>query len=193
VVDGARDIRVLNAAVQSKFDSCSINRNAVGNVVAFNMVLNLALAYKPEFVCIINSDIYVTPQWLNKLLEGMATDEKIGMVVPTFSACGPNSQNNPNREIRADAIVGDPIGSCVLFRVSALKDVGLYDERFNGNLGREDTDMNKRMMDAGWKILLKGDVCLEHDCSSAFSDIHGAGSNAALAMGNKLYEEKWNA
>jgi GT2 family glycosyltransferase len=60
----------------------------------------------------------------------------------------------------SDISAGFPVGSCVLIRVEALHAVGLFDEQFF--IFFEDTDLGRRLRDAGWEIALAQGARIVH-------------------------------
>ena len=56
-------------------------------------------------------------------------------------------------------------GACSLFRVKALKEVGLFDEKYFMYL--EDVDLSLRLKKKGWKVIYFGDAYLWHKVAAS--------------------------
>ena len=72
------------------------------------------------------------------------------------------------------------MGSAMFVRGAALKQVGLFDERFW--MYYEDSDWCRRMWEAGWSVYYAHDMLLEH--------VHGRGSAKVLGIFRALIKNK---
>jgi GT2 family glycosyltransferase len=63
------------------------------------------------------------------------------------------------------------VGAAMFIRGSALKDAGLFDERFF--MYFEDCDLCRRIWDARWMVYYKGDLTLRHSHERASAKIPG--------------------
>lgn len=139
---------------------------------------------KGDFVCIFDWDVYVCDGWLDKLLEKIKADEKIGIIGPKmtgkYAELGGASSKIADGETKE---VSDLPGGLMLFRNLGFK----WDEVFESGVWA-DTDFCRQYKEKGYKIVLTGDVSVEHD----HLDITKFGSRSDFYIdGKKKYMEKW--
>jgi len=79
------------------------------------------------------------------------------------------------------------LGACLMVRRRALEDIGFMDERFF--LYREDTDLCKRVSDAGWRILYFPKAKVVHYGGRSGAQIGGTAQYLHL-ISEYLYHEK---
>lgn len=79
------------------------------------------------------------------------------------------------------------IGACLMIRRKAIEDVGLMDERFF--LYREETDLCKRVSEAGWRILYTPKARVIHYGGRSGARIGGTAQYHHL-ISEYLYHEK---
>jgi GT2 family glycosyltransferase len=159
------------------FPDVQVVRSAVNLGFAGGCNLGIRKSLSP-FVCLLNNDAVVTPDWLEPLVDAMESDPKIAAVQPKIL-----SIQNPDRfdysggaggeidvfgypfargrvfdhlEIdRGQYDVSVPIfwasGAATLIRGSALERVGLFDEAFFAHM--EEIDLDWRMQKAGSLIV----------------------------------------
>lgn len=155
-------------------------------------------------VLLLNNDVIVTPKWLEQMLEALYSSEKIGAVGPvTNYAHGQEIpvtyQNEAEMVSFASEVTGKfknkwsqktkLIGFCLLFKKSALDEVGLLDELFSpGNY--EDDDISFRILLAGYKLLLCHNIFVHHFGSTSFrNDI--SKFNDLLSKNELKFLDKW--
>ncbi|MFH1441766.1 MAG: glycosyltransferase [Candidatus Omnitrophota bacterium] len=150
--------------VRDKFSKVKILKNDVNNYCRAN---NLGIkATKGKYVALLNNDVKVDKKWLIYLLKCLQIDSTIGAVGSrilfmdgsieslghqelsnfywvdqTFDNTNP--LNNPKE-------VTSLCGCAVLYRKSAMENVGYFDEDFN--MYMEDVDISLRMVRKGWKL-----------------------------------------
>jgi len=155
------------------------NKENLGFPKGCNQGIKIA---KGDEVLLLNNDVIVTPKWLINLLEALYSSEQIGAVGPvTNLAPGQEivatyeeesgianfaidiAEKNKNKWSQQIKLVG----FCLLFKKSALDEVGLLDELFTpGNY--EDDDISFRLLLAGYKLLLCHNVFIHHFGSISF-------------------------
>lgn len=135
-----------------------------------------------EFTLILNSDVIVTPRWLEKLLECAYSDTQIASVNPLTNSAeqinlsmpaGSNflqindylNQQNPAQY--PDVVTG--VGFCLLLRRSALHKVGLFDEVY-GKGYCEESDLCMRLTTHGFRTVVAGNVYVYHKGRGSFID-----------------------
>ncbi len=82
------------------------------------------------------------PEWLNSLLLEMRMWPRVGKV------CAANTRD----PLPAQLIDGHE--QCYIIRRSVLDEVGLFDEGYVGIGGYEDWDLNRRIVNAGWRVCI---------------------------------------
>ncbi len=178
VIDNAsRDGSVEEIAGRFPGVKVIANRTNRGFTGGVNQGIRCALPYS-EYIALVNNDSVVDKHWLSALVRTMEEN-------PSSGCCGAKEESYGNKV----AITRLPFegnwmgGGSVLYRKSALEDVGLFDEYYFAYC--EDIDLSWRMKMRGWKILC---------CTDALWFHHGAGRSITacdkrlfLSMRNRLY------
>ena len=164
------------------------------------------LAATGDHVVILNNDTLVTDGWLDGLLGAAEEDPTIGIVGPMSNyVSGPQLVTDPtygdypqlqayahdfrerHRGRRWD--VTRLVGFCMLMKRDVIATVGLLDERFGlGNF--EDDDYCLRAREAGFRLVIAGDVFIHHFGSRTFVG-QGVDFAAAMRHGQQVFEQKW--
>lgn len=100
-------------------------------------------------VCWIHNDMTFYPQWLEKLEEYFRQHEKCGKVAP-----------HNMRDALAPERSGNEL-PC-LIRGHLLKRIGFYDERYIGIGGYEDWDLNRRIINEGFTVMITPESKVYH-------------------------------
>ena len=137
-----------------------------------------------EFIALVNNDVRVEGDWLEKLLQPMLDDPGIGICASKILFEGEKAVNSAGDGITTAAVGfnrglnGDPdqidvpgrvfgaCGAAVLYRRSMLDEIGFLDEDFF--LYDEDTDLSFRAQLAGWKCAYVP-VAIVHHVANATS------------------------
>lgn len=127
-------------------------------------------------ICWIHNDMTFEVRWLEALREYLVKHPKCGRVA---------SQNT------RDQILPERSGNELpcLIRGHVLKQIGLFDERFIGIGGREDWDLNNRIVRDGWTVMITPESRVFHVGMATRSQRNTdteAGTNAGT------YYSKWN-
>jgi hypothetical protein len=114
-----------------------------------------------EFVLFLNDDVKILHfdrMWLQKMIEGFAFLEKVGVVVPTSNNVVGSQHflKKPTGLFQMTPIVS---GMCVLTKRSILNEIGNLDESLSGG---DDLDFSLRLRDAGYSLLIRNDVFIYH-------------------------------
>jgi GT2 family glycosyltransferase len=127
-----------------------------------------------DYVLLLNNDVVVSDGWLDRMIACAESDPSIGIVGPcTNHAAGrqlvevPSWQNEADLQKFARSFAEENaggwcetphvIGFCMLIKREVIEKIGLLDERF-GSGGFEDHDFCLRAQQAGYKIMVAGDV-----------------------------------
>jgi N-acetylglucosaminyl-diphospho-decaprenol L-rhamnosyltransferase len=141
------------------------------------------------FFCVANPDIRLTGDPFPYLLRHLQQDPKIGLIAPLVLSPSGHVEDSARRfptpyNLLRKALGGhdgryplqpgpgqapQPVewvaGMFLLFRRSAFRDVGGFDDKFH--LYYEDVDICARLWKAGWKVMLSPDVTVIHAAQRA--------------------------
>jgi len=168
-----------------------------GFSIANNVAVRDALARGFESVMLLNNDTIVDPAGVAELLAAMAVDEKIAAVCPKiFFAAQPDhfwyagadfslwtarivqrgwrKRDTGQFDQRLDISVAT--GCAVLLRSSALRDVGLLDEKLWAYL--EDVEWSIRFLRGGYKLRFAAKARVWHHDGATWVRVLGGGSQA---------------
>jgi GT2 family glycosyltransferase len=143
----------------------------LGFAAGSNVGMKLALAQGADYVLLVNNDTVVQPNLLAELLAESERSPKAGMISPkiyyadhpdriwwaggTFSLwqgvprhLGRNEKERGKYE--TPCTIDWATGCVVLLKCAALRETGLFDEKFFANA--EDLDLSLRMRSLGWQI-----------------------------------------
>ncbi len=147
------------------------------NETALGFVQNANRGFRETdgaLVALLNSDTVVTPAWLERLVNAIASEPRIACVMPMSNQCSFHSVDVPmgwnifqysadlGRRMRRTCFDAVTVGGfCLLMRREALDDVGLYDEIYGRGYG-EESDWCMRARRRGWKVVGAEDVFVYH-------------------------------
>jgi len=148
-------------------------------------------AAKGDLVATLNTDTKVTSRWVEELVQGISSDEKVGMCaskmlfmkepglinstgicISRSGACwdrGMFEQDKGQHDSCTD--VFGPCAGAAIYRKNMLEEIGLFDEDFCAYM--EDVDLAFRGRLAGWKCLYVPNAVVYHfhgGTSGYFSD-----------------------
>ncbi len=165
------------------------------------------LAATGDYVVILNNDTLVTDGWLDRLLACAEEDSAIGIVGPMSNyVSGPQlvpdasyadypalqayARDFYDRRRGRRTDTGRLVGFCMLMKREVIARVGLLDESFGlGNF--EDDDYCLRTRQAGFRLVIAGDVFIHHFGSRTFFG-QGVDFAAAMQHGQEVFERKWS-
>ena len=156
------------------------NEENVGFPKGCNQGLRIA---KGDTLLLLNSDVIVTPYWLESLSKGLFSSKDVGAVSCLTNFCSnyqtiPAPYHQMSELERFGARINRRVPAryerrlrlimfCFLFRREVYEAIGNLDEKFSpGNF--EDDDYSFRIQQAGWKVLLCRDTYIHHFGSGAF-------------------------
>lgn len=152
-----------------------LNDKNLGFAKANNQGMRVATG---DYVLLLNNDVVLAENWLERLVYCLESDPRIGVVGPvTNHAVGQQVVDMPGRHdepsIRKFAHLQAMrnagvwfethriIGFCMLVRKRVIEQIGMLDERF-GPGGFEDYDFCLRIHQAGYRIVIASDVFVYH-------------------------------
>ncbi|MHB8079338.1 MAG: glycosyltransferase, partial [Candidatus Krumholzibacteriia bacterium] len=187
--------------------ACRLILNAENLGFAAGNNLGLAAA-RGRDVVLVNSDVVVTPGWLERLLACADAHPRAGLVGPrTNRISGPQQVDDVAYD--RDSLAGldawatrfaaahageatahwRAVGFCVLIRRPLLEAIGGLDPRFGrGNF--EDDDYALRARLAGYESWIAGDCFVHHDGGRSFAAA-GVDLAASLAANWAIFKAKW--
>ena len=134
------------------------------------------------YVALINNDAVASPGWIESMVNAAQLDRKIGMVASIIvdgndtlvldslglglAFDGMSRQSFRGKEVpklSAPMEVLMPSGCACMYRASALKEAGFFDEDFFAYC--EDSDLGLRLRFAGWKAVAAPDAIVTHHYS----------------------------
>lgn len=153
-----------------------------------------------DYVLLLNSDVLVSPGWLERLLAHAESDPRIAAVNPLSNRAdnidlpmAPGASYLAMNEYLAtarrgychDVVTG--VGFCLLLRRSALRQVGLFDPIY-GHGYCEESDLCMRLIAAGFRTVVAEDVYTYHRGGGSFSDGH-----ERYLRNRRLFDQRWGA
>ncbi|MFA6028557.1 MAG: glycosyltransferase family 2 protein [Elusimicrobiota bacterium] len=180
------------------------NRTNTGFAHAVNQGMRAA---RGRFVAWINSDLVLTPGWLERMLDALQSDPALGAVGPYTDrtvglqvVAGAEGLEGKALDLFASAWALQHggrrreahrlVGFCVLLKKRAVDAVGLLDERFGVGC-YEDFDYCLRLRQAGFKLAVAEDVFIRHHHHASFRGDRGFYEHAL--RNRELFIRKWCA
>lgn len=182
------------------------NKENLGFPIAINQGITKA---KGKYILIANNDIVVTEGWLDRMIEVLESDPKIGIVGPISNeVSGLQKDNNAKynsieemHKYAADVqqrnkgeILHFPRVAflCTLIKRDVIDKIGGLDERFSpGNF--EDDDFCLRAQLAGYKTVIAKDVFIHHYGSKSFKANGLEEYQKRLETNRQIFIDKWGA
>lgn len=180
-----------------------INADNLGVARGWNQGLRAATG---DYLCILNNDTLLPPNWLENMVRLCESDPKIGLVGPrSNNISGPQKVEATeiktvddvwpyaecyHKEHDLSAIEYERVtGFCLVMSRPVFKSIGYFDERFGkGNFEDDDYCIRARYM--GYRLMFANDSFVFHFGSVSFS--HASVDWRALMDENrKKFEQKW--
>lgn len=121
-----------------------------------------------EYVCLLNNDVVVTPNWLMDLIEVLGTNEDIGFVGPSGNCHSPQKAitseeeaKKPEFSERIEILKDPPSAFCIIFRKATWEVLGGFDERYD-LYGSESDLCDRAQKQLGCKFAWRQDVFIYH-------------------------------
>ncbi len=161
---------------------------ATGN---FAMIWNrLTRESTCDYVLIMDSDAFVTKEWLSLMMETFEPDfecclshdnpvkiqSKVGLVVPITHASGAHTIQGMHRNDLGMPFLtrAQVSGFFFLFKKEMFEDIGPFDERFY--LHGQDSEWIDRVIASDWQIVVRPDVFIDHTVSASIRRAEEKGS-----------------
>jgi GT2 family glycosyltransferase len=165
----------------------TISTIRLGENKSFSHSVNAGVAHgTSKYVCVLNSDVVVTPGWDAVLLTHLA-DETVGLV-------GPRTNYASGVQGTADRLPAPfLIFFCVAFRRATWDAVGPLDaETFCDWSGGEDLDYSWRVKEHGLSLVV-ADLFVHHGGSQTYrgTEVHPETQQAMHDRANLRLEKKW--
>lgn len=145
-----------------------------------------------EFICLLNNDTKVFPNWLEKLISPLQINKSIGFTGPSTNMCHSpqktiSSFEEAQKYVGKMEIMEDPIsGFCLVFRKSLWKFLGKFDERYD--FYGSESDLIERGMQKGYKAAwIKGSFV--YHIGSAAVNASDRDQTVERNRAKKLYRE----
>jgi len=121
-----------------------------------------------DYICLINSDAYAEPLWLDKMLEVFSKDEKIKLVGPTSNRVGGQQGRIKTADHYEISDIKYICGFCMVFPKSIWQDVGGFEERFK--FSSEDNYFTWQIQQLGYRTVVRHDVFVYHDFHASWKE-----------------------
>lgn len=172
------------------------NSKNIGFVKSCNLGISLG---KAPYIILINSDVIVTPRWLERLIECAESDLRIASVNPLTNyasqiavpmAPGANFYSMDwilNKRLPKhypDVVTG--VGFCMLLRRAALEKVGLFDEVYGRGYG-EESDLCMRLTTQSYRTVVADNVYVYHKGRGSFTD-----RDRRYRRNRALFDARWS-
>lgn len=200
IVDNSQSSAVAAVAQAHGAGYVASGRN-LGFGAGVNVALCEILKGPPVDVLLLNPDAQITPVAVWQLSEALAADPRAAAAAPHIVDVDGKPQRvmwplpRPSRSLLEAAGFGKlnaareyAIGAVLLLRWDALRDVGLFDERFF--LYAEEADWQKRSRAKGWHTAYVASACAVHVGAGTSSD--PARREVLFYAGGETYMRKWH-
>lgn len=183
---------------------------ANSNNLGFAKGCNQGLAVsRGDYLILLNNDVVLTSQWLQRLIRAVENDPQLGLVGPmTNYVSGPQQITNPTYDVNTlkglekyiqihaktyDGQIesnGRIAGFCMLMRRAVIEKIGGLDERYAiGNF--EDDDFCARAYLAGYKAAVIKDCYVHHYGGRTFAG-NQIDYDARMKANWMVFKRKWH-
>jgi GT2 family glycosyltransferase len=188
LVDNGSAVDPMEASLRIMPDLVTVRTGKnLGYAGGNNRGMEVALERGAEFVLVLNNDTTVAPNIVTALVDAFASDDHLGVVGPvinymdepaTVMTDGVEFNARPHTEFfgripvepsdRAPSLVPVDIvnGCCMMFRASALRKAGLFDESLF--IVHEESDLCLRIARQGYRCAVLGQSLVWHKGSASF-------------------------
>ncbi len=167
-----------------------INPINVGFAAGVNQGINKAIELGMEFVALLNNDAVADKSWLGNLVKSLDDNKSVGIATCKFISLDksfldstgdlytiwglpyPRGRKEPVSSAYDSLVdIFGASGGASLYRVSMLKEIGLFDNDFFAYY--EDVDISFRAQLAGWKVKFVPNALAYHQIGATSSKIKG--------------------
>lgn len=206
VIDNASSDETLQKLKEYEEITLICNNKNAGFPAAVNQGINKALG---DYILILNNDTVLTEKLVDRMIEVLESDPKIGIVGPISNEVSGlqkdnNAKYNSIEEMHKYAaevqqknkgeILHFPRVAflCTLIKREVIDKIGGLDERFSpGNF--EDDDFCLRAQLAGYKTVIAKDVFIHHYGSKSFKANGLEEYKKRLEINRQIFIDKWGA
>lgn len=176
-----------------------------------NLGIEFALKEKADYICLLNNDTTVEPDFLNPLVEIMERDKKIGIsagkimyydnkniiwsaggYIDEQKAIGNNfAIDEPEDSVENKARCVTFLTGCIqLIRREVIENIGLYDHEYF--LYMEDVDFCKRALNYGYKLIYEPKSKIYHKVSASTGGQVSPMTIYYMTRNRLLFNKKYN-
>ena len=153
-----------------------------------------------DVVILVNSDVQVPHQWLDRLVAPLALDPKVALSTPlATSGANLSVALRPGQSwVDADHLVSldkpmypdacTAIGYLMAIRRKAIATPTLFDDVFQHGYG-EDTDLHYRLVSAGWRSVICDNMVILHKGSASY--LLDDQKSKIYDQNRKIFFERW--
>ncbi len=170
-----KTVQIINEEFKNKVEVLAQTENHFytgGNNIGIQHAFN---KYNPEFVLILNPDIYAPEDLLSELIKPLIADSKVGATGPKIKFWKNQNEGLINSAglfydgfmeayhigfMQEQKEVFAVSGTAILYRAEMLKQIGLY---ANIKMYLDEVEMFIRVKKAGWKVVYVPSVTLGHN------------------------------
>lgn len=154
-------------------------------------------ASSAPYVCLLNNDLLMTPQWLSRMIRVAESDAAIGLVGPSSNTYGERPPAGMSIDAYAEQLedqharyveAGMCIGFCVLIKRSVIERIGLLTEEVD-RVFFEDEDYAIRAQQAGFRCALSRAAYVFHREHQSVK--HLPERDALFERNQRWCREKW--
>ena len=147
-----------------------------------------AFASGSESAVLLNTDCFVTQNWLTWLKAVLVLDKEVGAVGPVTNACGNTFQLVDRVDPNGGILVNHPLSAfCMLIRAEAWRAVGGFPR--GGPFYGQDTAFVYRLLSNGWKTAIVPRCFVTHLGSASLKAAEMRGE--ANMEGERRMGEEW--
>ncbi|MEM2117369.1 MAG: glycosyltransferase [Thermoplasmata archaeon] len=199
IIDDGNEFYVAQKLNQyeNKYGHIKVFRNEenIGYVKSINRGLRESTG---KYVILLNSDTFVTPGWLSRMIKCAESDPKIAIVNPiTNMAANLSVQIPPGLNIfTMDKVISQiskknypciitAVGFCLLIKKNIVDQCGGFDEVY-GKGYCEESDFCMRVMENGYRVVAADDVFVYHKGCASFEN-----SQERYLTNRKIFDCRW--
>ena len=189
---------------KSMLNALAQNRNTLNvyhqqkNKGYINTVNSALSICKTKYAVLVNSDVVLTEGCIDTLIETAESDSRIATVNPLTNNASHidiplppginifemNDYLNKKFQGTADIVTG--VGFCMLLRMKAVKQVGMFDEIY-GNGYCEESDFCMRLTTNGWRTVVTLNAYVYHKGQGSFEN-----KREQYLKNRRLFDQRWN-
>lgn len=182
LIDNASSDETVNFIEEFKkpFNNITLIKNSenLGYSKGNNIGIKCALEKNYDYICLLNNDILLTPNWLETTLEAFKLDESLGMLSPRNNEkckLTPKNYLKGYKKYLAKfktplRYVVTPFFSCVVIKKEVFDKIGLLDEDFTPAF-YEDNDLSFRAMYSGFSLAYCNSSFIFHNHSQTTKSV----------------------